>query len=226
MYTRRRANFEARIACLVAFAIVAGAPLAAVGLEVGEVVRKVQERYDGTLDFTAALTQETMVASLGKTVTSSGTIAFKKPGKMRLEITEGDPQTVVADGSTLWLYQPAENQVLKAPFKAAFRSSTPISFLSGVGRIADDFDAKLDGEGDGVLYLLLTPRQGGGDVGKLRLTIARPTFEIQGAEIHDPLGNINRLRFRDIRPNSGIADSRFVFDVPDGVDVIAAPATE
>ncbi len=209
---------------LVVAGLVAAIPAAA--LEVGEIVRKVQERYDATQDFSAGITQETVVASLGKTIASRGSIAFKKPGKLRLEITEGDPQTVIADGSTLWLYQPLENQVLKAPFKAAFRSSTPISFLTGVGKIADDFEAKLDGEGESVLYLLLTPRRSGGDVGQLRLTVARQSFEIQGAEIHDPLGNINRLRLTDIHPNTGIADSRFIFEVPDGVDVIAAPTAE
>ena len=204
--------------------ILCAAPVRA--LDVNEVVRKVQERYDTTHDFTAKVAQETVIASLSKTESSHGNIAFKKPGKLRLEITEGDPQTVVADGATLWLYQPSENQVLKAPFKAAFRSTTPISFLTGVGKIADDFEPKLDGEGEGVMFLLLTPRKGGGDVGKLRLTVARSNFEIQGAEIHDPLGNINRLRFSEIHPNSGIADSRFTFEVPDGVDVIEAPASE
>lgn len=208
------------------FATLLIVPTIALALDVREVVRKVQERYDSTKDFTAALSQETMVASLGKTVAARGTIAFKKPGKLRVEITEGDAQTVVADGDTLWLYQPAENQVLKAPFKAAFRSSTPISFLSGVGRIADDFEAKLDGEEGETLYLLLTAKQGGGDVGKLRLRVARQTYEIQGAEVHDALGNINRLRFSDIQPNRDLPDSRFVFAVPDGVDVIAAPAAE
>ena len=60
------------------------------------------------------------------------------------------PQTVVADGTTLWLYQPKEQQVMKAPFDAAFRSTTPISFLTGVGRITDDFSrATLDGSGCG-----------------------------------------------------------------------------
>lgn len=194
--------------------------------DAGEIVRKVQERYDATRDFRASLTQETVVASLAKTVTSHGTIAFKKPGKLRLEITNGEVQTVVADGNTLWLYQPEEKQVLKAPFQAAFRTSTPISFLTGVGRIADDFTVKLDGSDTGVLYLAMIPRAAQGDVGKLRLTVATDTFEIQGAEIHDPLGNVVRLRFTDIHPNTDPPDHRFQFEVPAGVDVIAAPPGE
>jgi outer membrane lipoprotein carrier protein len=194
-----------------------------------EVVRKVQSRYDDTRDFTADVTQEMTIASLGKTVTSHGTIAFKKPGKLRLELTDNDPQTVVADGTTLWLYQPKEQQVMKAPFDAAFRSTTPISFLTGVGRINDDFEAQLasgtdaGGTATSGIVLILTPRHATGDVGQLRLTVAPDTFDIRGAEVHDPLGNISQLRFDHIRRNNGATDDQFVFHVPPGVDVISAP---
>ena len=193
--------------------------------DVDAIVRKVQERYDATRDFTADVTQEMTVASLGKTVTAHGHVAFKKPGKMRWELTQDDHQLIVADGTTLWFYQPDEHQVLKAPFDAAFRSSTPISFLTGVGRIAQDFDAQPDGESpDGkLIYLMLLPRHESGDVGKLRLSVARDGYDIRGAEIHDPLGNVSRLHFDNIRRNVGVPDGQFVFQVPPGVDVITAP---
>lgn len=199
------------------------------GLDADEVVRKVQERYDATRDFTADVTQETMVASLGKAAVAHGTLAFKRPGKLRLELKDEEPQIVVADGRTLWFYQPSEKQVLKAPFESAFRSTTPISFLTGVGRIADDFTARLAGEGatdDATVTLTLTPRKPKGDLEKLLLTVARDNYEIRGAEIHDPLGNISRLRFDRIRPNTGLDEDRFVFRVPAGVDVLSAPLGE
>jgi len=211
-----RAVWIGALAC----ALAPGAGLAT--LDVNNVVRKVQERYDATRDFTASVTQEMTIASLGKTVTAHGTVAFKKPGKMRWELGDGDAQVIVADGTTLWLYQPKDRQVLKAPFDAAFRSSTPISFLTGVGRIAQDFDVSLDGENPDskVLYLLLVSRHASAEVGKLRLTVARESGEIRGAEIHDPLGNVNRLQFDHIQRNTGVADDHFVFQVSNnGLDL-------
>ena len=209
--------------CVVAAACVLA--MRAQALDVNEVVRKVQARYDATRDFTADVTQDATIASLGKTVTAHGTIAFKKPGKMRWDLTQGDQQIIVADGSTLWLYRPDDRQVLKAPFDAAFRSAIPISFLTGVGRITQDFQASLDGETPDHhgLYLLLVPRQDGKGLGQLRLTVASDTFDIRGAEIRDALGNVNQLRFENVRRNLGIADEQFVFKVPAGVDVISAP---
>lgn len=192
-------------------------------IEAGEVARRVQERFDATTDLTAAVNQELVVASAGKTLTATGSVAFKRPGKMRWNLTDGSTQVIVADGSTLWFYQPEEKQVLKAPFQAAFRSSTPISFLTGVGRLSEDFDVRLDGEGEGVIHLALTPRKGEGELGRLRLSVDAHTYDIVGAEIVDPLGNITRLRFSDLRRNSGFDDAQFRFDVPPGVDVIEAP---
>jgi outer membrane lipoprotein carrier protein len=212
---------------------ICGLAIAALASELGAadvsaIVQKVQERYDATRDFTATVTQEMTIASLGKTTTARGTVAFKKPGKMRWELDHDAPQVIVADGSTLWLYQPKEHQVLKAPFDAAFRSTTPISFLTGVGRIAQDFDVSIDGTSANgqLVYLILVSRRDSATVGKLRLTVARDSGEIRGAEVHDPLGNVSRLQFDDIRRNQDLPDDRFVFQLPQGVDVITAPVLQ
>ena len=195
------------------------------GLGVQEIVRNVQARYDATRDLTADVTQEMTIASLGKTTTARGTVMFKKPGKMRWELDGSDLQVIVADGTTLWLYQPKEQQVLKMPFDAAFRSATPISFLTGVGRLADDFDASLAGESADkkLLYVNLVPRRHSEALGRLRLTVERENFDIRSAEVDDPLGNVTRLQFDHIERNRGINDDRFVFQPPPGVDVITAP---
>jgi outer membrane lipoprotein carrier protein len=208
--------------CLLATVLLAAECRA---VDVQKIVRKVQERYDSTRDLTAKVIQEMTIASLGKTSTAQGTVAFKRPGKMRWELDHQAPQVIVADGSTLWLYQPQEHQVIKAPFDAAFRSSTPISFLSGVGRIAQDFDVSIEGTNPdgGLVYLMLVPRRDSATLGKLRLTVASDSGEIRGAEIFDPLGNVSRLQFSDIRRNQDLPDKDFVFEVPPGVDVITPP---
>jgi outer membrane lipoprotein carrier protein len=191
--------------------------------EVNGVVRRVQERLDATNDFTAAVDEELVLASAGKTLHATGTVAFKRPGRMRWMLTDGAPQVIVADGTTLWFYQPDDHQVLKAPFQAAFRSSTPISFLTGVGRLAEDFDVTIEGGTGGALTLALRQRKGQGELGQLRLTVDAHSYDVVGAEIVDPVGNITRLRFSDLRRNTRLDDAEFHFDVPAGVDVIEAP---
>jgi outer membrane lipoprotein carrier protein len=209
-------------------AIIGAALLLCAGAAVGavseaDVVRRVQERFDTTKDLTAAVDQELVVASAGKTLHATGTVAFKKPGKMRWTLANGNTQIIVADGTTLWFYQPDEKQVLKAPFQAAFRSSTPISFLTGVGRLSEDFDVTLDGESDGQVHLALRPRKAQGELGRLRMTVDAKTYDVIGAEVVDPVGNITRLRFSDLHRNTGLDDAQFHFEVPADVDVVDAP---
>lgn len=207
--------------CASAVNILLATVLAAPALG-AEVVDRVQARYDDTKDFTATVHQELVMASGGKNLTATGSVAFKKPGRMRWTLTAGVSQVIVADGTTLWFYEPDERQVLKAPFQAAFRSSTPISFLTGVGRLRTDFDVTADEAQDGRLRLHLQPR-GDADLGALVLTVDATSYDIVGAEVTDPIGNITKLQFSDLRRNVGLRDDAFAFEAPPGVDVVEAP---
>jgi outer membrane lipoprotein carrier protein len=192
-------------------------------MPIEEIVRHVQERFDATGDFTADVQQELVVISTNRTFKGKGTVAFKRPGRMRWALTTDEEQIIIADGTTLWVYQPEEQQVLKSPFQSAFRSSSPISFLTGVGRIDRDFVVTLDGREEGRVHLLLVPRADEGEIGRLRLTIETKAFDIVGAEIRDPLGNVTKLVFSNLRRNLGLEDAFFRFEVPPGVDIIEAP---
>ena len=163
------------------------------------------------------------MASLGRPVEADGTVAFKKPGMMRWQLDGDEPQVIVADGQTIWFYQIDEQQVLKAPFASAFRSTTPISFLVGVGRIAEDFDVEILSRDAAQINLALQPRHGSGDFGQLRLGVDAQSYEIVSAEVVDAVGNVTHLSFSEQRRNSGLPDSEFRFEVPAGVDVVEAP---
>lgn len=200
---------------------VASAERAAV--DVQAVVAQVQARLDSATDLRADVTQEALVAALDRTIASEGTVAFKRPGRMRWSFGGDEPQVIVGDGKTVWFYQPEDEQVLRAPLDSVFRSSTPVSFLTGVGKIAEDFDVSIEAEGSTTVVLDLDPRRGGGDFGRLRLVVDRTTFDIVEARVTDALGNITTLRFSNLRRNTGVDDREFEFEPPPGVDVIEAP---
>jgi outer membrane lipoprotein carrier protein len=188
---------------------------------VADLVQRLQARYDSTAGFRADFTQEVESATLGQKVESRGTVVFKKPGRMRWEFSE-PKQTLVSDGVFLWFYQPAEKQVLKAPFQQAFTSSTPASFLLGVGRLEQDFTVSLTGETEDAYQLRLTPKKDAEAIGLLDLTVSAKTFDILQATVTDPLGNVTRLRFTNIDRAAPLDDALFRFTVPPGVDVIEA----
>jgi outer membrane lipoprotein carrier protein len=189
-----------------------------------DTAQRLQARYDTTKNFRADFRQETKVAALGQGEESFGNVVFMKPGRMHWEFQSPQPQTMIADGTTLWIYQPADRQVLKAPFTAAFVSTTPVSFLAGVGRIKDDFKVEQDTHGCNAqrIYLKLVPKNAG-DVGGLTLAVMRSTYDIVEASVTDPVGNVTTLSFSNIQRNLDLPDDEFRFVVPDGVDVVAAP---
>lgn len=194
-------------------------------LKVDDVVRRLQQRYETTADFTADFRQTVDVPTLGKTLESSGRVFFKRPGRMRWEFLEPDQETIVADGSMLWVYQPQHRQVLKTPFHAAFQSATPVSFLFGVGKLADDFHASLIGVQGDTIRLRLDPKRDT-EIGTLVLAVDRKSYDLTGAEITDPLGNVTRLTFSNLKRGVGVADSKFALQTPPGTDVVEAPAAD
>ncbi len=190
-----------------------------------QIAQRLQTRYDTTRNFRADFRQATTVAAMGQGDEAFGTVVFMKPGRMHWEFQTPQKQSIVADGTTLWIYQPDDRQVLKAPFGTAFISTTPVSFLAGVGRIKDDFDVAADPRGCNAqrLYLKLIPKKGQ-DVGSLTLAVSRQTYDIVEASITDPVGNVTTLTFSNVQRNAEIPEDEFRFVVPPGVDVVTAPS--
>jgi outer membrane lipoprotein carrier protein len=190
-----------------------------------QIAQRLQARYDSTKNFRADFRQETTIVSVGQGEESFGTVVFMKPGRMRWEFQTPQRQSIIADGTTLWIYQPADKQVLKAPFNAAFASTTPVSFLTGVGRIKDDFTVEADPHGCNAqrMYVKLVPK-GDSQMGALTLAVTRSTYDIVEAAIADPVGNLTTLSFSNITRNVPLTDDEFHFVVSEGTDVVTPPS--
>ena len=184
-----------------------------------ELAARLQARYDETRAFHADFVQEVRSAALGRTLTSRGHVYFEKPGRMRWEFAEPQ-QTLIADGASFWLYQPAENQVIKTPFRRAFNSQTPISFLTGVGRLEENFAVSPQGDTSRVHRLRLLPKRDAATVGHLDVEVDKATFDILQATVTDPLGNTTRLRFSNVERVDDLDDGLFRFTLPAGVDLV------
>lgn len=205
-------------------ALLAVAPARAAD-DASAIATRVQARYDETTNLTADFTQEMKIQAGGQVLRSEGKMYFEKPGLMRWEYESPDPQTIVADGTYLWIHQPEDEQVLRAPLKQAFQSQTPVSFLFGVARIGRDFEPKLLPKAEsGAILLELHPKaEEGGALGLLILEVDPDTYDLQAATVKDPLGNRTEVRLVDPKRNGGVDPSLFRFERPPGTDLIEAP---
>jgi outer membrane lipoprotein carrier protein len=194
--------------------------------EAKAVAKQVQRRYDETKDLSAEFTQQLRLSAGGQVIESKGKMFFAKPGRMRWEYESPEPQTIIADGKTLWVHQPEDSQVLKAPLGGAFHSDTPVSFLFGMARLERDFAPSLEPDvPEGTVRLRLDPVQEDRALGVLVLDVDPETFDIRTATIRDALGNRTEVHLSGLRRNQGVDKSLFVFERPPGTDVIEAPGS-
>jgi outer membrane lipoprotein carrier protein len=207
---------------LAAFLLLAARAGAAEDEAVKEALARLQQRYERTRTMTAAFEQTVESPTLAGTLASRGTLAFEKPNRMRWEYDAPDRQVIVGDGETLWIYQPEERQVIKAPLGEAFQATTPVTFLAGLGHLERDFAATLEADQPERWVLRLVPRKDQG-IGTLVLVVRKADAAVEEARITDPLGTTTRLRLRDERRNVGIDGDRFRFTPPAGVDVVRPP---
>ena len=194
-------------------------------LPLEEVLGKIQEQYETHADFKANFVQESLIKSLGKKQQAEGIVYFKKPGKMHWQYIKPTKQQIISDGKNLWNYRPEDKQVIIARMTQAFQSTTPSTFLAGIGNLKKDFQARFVKEpAAGTPYSLeLTPLEAQGSMEKLFLVVDSGTFHILQAKIQDAMGNITQMNFTKIKFNNNLADSLFIFTPPQGVEVFTMP---
>lgn len=188
-----------------------------------QALKRLQERYETTRTLAADFRQVVESPTLAGTLESKGKLAFAKPDRMRWDYDPPDQQTIVSDGETLWIYQPDEKQAIRAPMKEAFQSTTPVTFLAGLGRLERDFEAVLERDEEERWLLRLTPRAEA-NIGTLRLAVRKRDASLEEARITDPLGTTTRILLSAERRNVDLAPALFRFDPPPGVDVVRPPA--
>ena len=85
----------------------------------GDVALALQRKYDAIKDFSASFMQTYEGGVLRRKASESGTVYVKKPGRMRWDYTAPEKKLFVSDGHTMFLYFPADKQVMTSPVRTA-----------------------------------------------------------------------------------------------------------
>ena len=149
--------------------------------------------------------------------TSSGRVAVSAPRLFRWEYAKPYPQVIVADGKTVWVYDPDLQQASKRP-QGAEEASSPLAILLDPARLDRDFVVQEDGTRDGVEWMTLTPRTGEAAFKRARLGFAKGG--LSRMEYVDALGQRTVIGFGPWKRNPAFAKNTFVFVPAKGVDVI------
>ena len=115
-------------------------------------------------------------------------------------------------------------------------NSIAMTYLTGLGHVSRDFSisfAREPQDKNGNYQLELVPKTPSPVLAKLNLTVSaesvqaflrdgsvKDLFPVLVSVIYDAGGNQTRIEYSRVRVNKGLADSRFSFKIPEGVEVI------
>lgn len=188
-----------------------------------EVARRVQQFYAQTADYQASFTQTYHDLAAGAKKVNTGSVYFKKPGKMRWDYMKEEgtrDKLYVSDGSSFWVYEYDFKQVFKQCLKDS-QLPTSLSFLMGTGDLLKEFNVEFTKKStDAQPEIKLTPKEATPKYKELRFTLDPATFQVMRTVIYDPYGNMNEILFAKVRVNKNLPDKGFEFKVPKGARVL------
>ncbi len=191
-----------------------------------DVAAALQRKYDSVKDFSAGFTQTYEGGVLRRKASESGTVYVKKPGKMRWDYTSQEKKLFVSDGRTMFLYFPADRQVMKNPVPEQDQATSAVLFLMGKGDIVRDFNIRWgEGSGDTTYRLRLDPKTRQAEYDWLEIAADRRTLQISGLTAGDAQGGRSSFAFSNFKENVGLADKMFQFTIPRGTEVISSGKT-
>ena len=174
-----------------------------------------------TADFTQSVTD----ANGEKGDQSHGTFALQAPRQFRWETRQPYQQTIVADGTRVWVYEPDLQQV-SVRSQSSEEAHSPLTVLTDLGQLDSQFTTSESGERDGLAWLKLVSKAKEPEFEYAELGISAKTLDRM--VFKDQLGNTTEIRFDNWKRNPSVPADTFKFTPPKGVDVIgnADPGAE
>jgi outer membrane lipoprotein carrier protein len=185
-----------------------------------EILKKVEKRY-ALSGFTAGFFQSSTLKALNITDTAVGKISIKRPGKMRWIYEAPERQSIITDGTRLWIYHPDDNQVMLGVAPSYFGGGKGASFLTDIREMRATFDITLETSDVPDRYKLkLVPKQKSVDVTHVFVWVATRTWEVSEVATYNTYGDETRMEFSHIEFIDDLPDPLFMFTIPDGTNVV------
>ena len=148
---------------------------------------------------------------------STGRVAVSAPRLFRWEYVKPYPQLIVADGKTVWVYDPDLQQVSKRA-QGVEEANSPLAILLDPARLDRDFTVQDAGTTGGIEWLQLTPKQADAAFKTAKLGFGKAG--LAEMEYVDALGQRTKISFTGWRRNPAFAQGTFRYVPAKGVDVI------
>ncbi len=191
--------------------------------EVQQLANNVDRRYNRLSTLIADFTETYKGAGIQRT--EAGTLSLKKPGKMRWDYNTPRQKLFLTDGKKAYFYVPGEKQARQAPMKKLDDLRSPLRYLLGKAKLEKEFDglalANVPASKPGDVVLQGVPKSMADRVSRVLLEV-NPDGAIDRIVIEEVDGSTTEFRLANQREDVPLADSKFQFHAPPGVETIQA----
>ncbi len=217
---------KVRFALFLLLVSVCGSPVmgasAGTAANVHAIAQAVDSHYNHLRSLQAEFTE--LYRGNGIDRSESGTLWLKKPRKMRWEYRSPREKLFLSDGQDAWFYVPGERQARKEPFKKLEDLRSPLGFLLGRTKLEKELrglslapDVPPLKPDDVVLRGLPSGMQD--QISEVLLEIT-PDHRISRIILVGTDDATTEYRFSDQKENVAVADERFHFEAPPGVETV------
>ena len=162
--------------------------------------------------------------------TESGTLWLKKPGKMRWEYRSPRQKLFVSNGKDAWFYVPDDRQARKMSAKKLEDARSPLAFLLGKTKLEKELrglslapDVPALHTGDIVLRGI--PQALADQISEILLEVT-PEHTINRIIVQGVDGSTTEYQFSDQKEDVEMANGRFEFRPPAGIEVVESDLEE
>ncbi len=150
---------------------------------------------------------------------TTGQMILQRPGKFRWEIQQPSKQLLIADGSRIWFYDVALEQVTVQKQKSV-QGGTPALLLSGSAeRLVQDYAITLlSGAEPNIQTYKLIPKAKNSLFQTIELSFRDQ--KLQSMRLLDNLKQATVVSFSKVESNPSVHPGTFHFVPPKGVDVV------
>lgn len=189
-------------------------------------VRAIAQAFDSHYNHLHSLQAEftQIYRGNGMDRSESGTLWLKKPRKMRWEYRSPKEKLFLSDGKDAWFYLPEDRQVRRTSVKKLDDLRSPLSFLLGKTQLEKELEglspaADVVALTPGNMVLRGVPKAMSDRIREVILEIT-PDHRIARIQFEEADDSVTEYRFSRQEENGAMADQRFKFAAPPGVEVI------
>jgi outer membrane lipoprotein-sorting protein len=194
------------------------------------VLKQLDAQAEGFKSLTADLERTKVTVVVNDKSTQSGQIFVRSDGKMRIELTQPDPETILRDGDNFYIYNPKIHRVEE--YNLGKRKSVVDQFLLlGFGTsgssLKESYTVSLQGEetleGRKVVRLDLLPKtdEVRKQLSKIQLWLDESTWlPVQQQFFETGSGDYFIIKYKNMNRNARIPDSEFKPRWPKGTTKI------